>query len=50
MFVHSDKKPLECRECGAGFIRRPQLRNHMQTTGHGRGLSDYIVNEVSGRR
>lgn len=30
-FVHSDKKPYECLVCGAGFMRKPLLYNHMQT-------------------
>ena len=30
-FVHSDKKPYECLVCGMGFMRKPQLYNHMQT-------------------
>lgn len=39
-FVHSDKKPYECLVCGAGFMRKPLLYQHMQAQGH---LNDTIV-------
>lgn len=39
-FVHSDKKPYECLVCGAGFMRKPLLYNHMTQAGH---LNDTIV-------
>lgn len=31
-FVHSDKKPYECLACGAGYMRKQLLYQHMNIT------------------
>ena len=31
MFIHSDRKPYECTVCGAGFMRKPMILQHLNT-------------------
>lgn len=39
-YIHSDKKPYICLECGAGFMRNPLLLGHMN---YSKDLNDTII-------